>query len=151
MATAKSKATKVEKTEEPQATQSDAPGQVLVQSDAPVHTDKEGAVAVNTDNGDASDEIVKSMPGSEYPSPNPPVDPESPEADPNPAPDPIEALPSDNPSPGRNAVPVSADNPTVHIVDRDENGNPLNVNPEDLVPGTNVPQPAAPKSGSLTR
>lgn len=150
MAKAQSTAKKVEKADEAQVTNSEpAKRQVLVQNDSPVHTDRETAVPTNTDG--QTDEVVKSMPGSEYPSPNPPVAPDSEEADPNPVPDPIEVKPSDNPSPGRNAVPVSADNPTVHLVDRDADGNPINVKQEDLVPGTNVPQPAAPKSGSLTR
>ena len=60
--------------------------------------------------------------------------------------DPIEATEADNPSPGRNAVPVSAPRTTKEglVI-------PEGYEEADLIPGTNVPQTAAPKAGSYTR
>ena len=60
--------------------------------------------------------------------------------------EPIEATEADNPSPGRNAVPVSVPRTTKEglvIPDGYEEA--------DLIPGTNVPQTAAPKAGDYTR
>lgn len=51
-------------------------------------------------------------------------------------PEPIEVTEADNPSPGRNAVPVTA------VPNEPE---------EELVPGTDVKQPRAPKLGESTR
>ena len=50
-------------------------------------------------------------------------------------PEPIVVTEADNPSPGRNAVPVTAE-----VDDGDEN-----------IPGTDLPQPRAPKRGEATR
>ena len=60
--------------------------------------------------------------------------------------DPIEATEADNPSPGRNAVPVSAPRTTKEglVI-------PDGYEESDLIPGTNVPQTAAPKAGDYTR
>ena len=60
--------------------------------------------------------------------------------------DPIEATEADNPSPGRNAVPVSAPRTTKEglVI-------PEGYEESDLIPGTNVPQTAAPKAGDYTR
>ena len=61
-------------------------------------------------------------------------------------PDVIEVTEKDNPSPGRNAVPVSAPRTT-----KDGLVIPDGYEESDLIPGTNVPQTAAPKAGSYTR
>ena len=60
--------------------------------------------------------------------------------------EPIEATEADNPSPGRNAVPVSAPRTTKEglVI-------PEGYEEADLIPGTNVPQTAAPKAGDYTR
>ena len=60
--------------------------------------------------------------------------------------EPIEATEADNPSPGRNAVPVSAPRTTKEGLTI-----PDGYEEKDLIPGTNVPQTAAPKAGDYTR
>lgn len=91
----------------------------------------------------ADEEVVKKAPGVEGELDRQPAVavPAEPEAVPE-----IVVTEADNPSPGRNAVPITADPATSGRFAPEDAENAE----EDVVPGTMVVQPKAPKAGDPT-
>lgn len=105
------------------------------------------ATKKKVDETELGDNQVKTLPGiPDGAIDREPVDREKANKEAVGGPEPIEATEADNPSPGRNAVPVTAD-PATSGKFAPEDADQAE---EDVVPGTNVVQPSAPKAGDPT-